>query len=481
MRKYLILLFLTTLCAPCLLMGTTLRPATVFSDEMVMQQKTSAPVWGFAAPGSTVSVVPSWNGRRYSVTADDNGHWRTSLATPSAGGPYTLSISSGSEKVLLKNVYIGEVWLASGQSNMNMRLEGFPNQPVEGSTDAIIHSAKTNIHYLTVPPLAAYKPHDDISGASWVRATPANAGKSSAVAWFFASELYNLLDVPVGIIDVSFSGSNIEAWMTPASCSEFDGIAVPQESDVTDEWTSNVPTLLYNGMLHPLEGYAIKGFLWYQGESSIFNVLRYGAEQKSLVKAWRELWGQGELPFYYVQIAPYDYTEWNFFTPQWPEISAYQRDEQRKCLDSIPNTGMVVTLDLGEEHSIHPRRKMEVGQRLARLALAKTYQFSGFEAESPEYDHLEIKDGTAVVHFRKQNMGMYISGDKLNLFEIAGDNHVFVPADAYIDWDNWTVVVSSRLVKEPLAVRYAFKNYVEAELFGAGGLPVSSFRTDDWK
>ena len=202
--------------------------------------------------------------------------------------------------------------------------------------------------------------------------------------------------------------------------------------------------------------------LWYQGESNIFNVPRYAPSVAAMVKEWRKKWNRGDFPFYFVQIAPYDYKEWNFFTPQWPEISAYQREAQMKSQSLIPNSAMAVILDVGEEYQIHPPRKKEVGQRLAMLALSKTYDFSGFEAESPEYERMEVEGNSAIIHFSKQFMGLTSYGKELQLFEIAGESRVFVKAKAYINEEDGTVVVQSHLVKEPKAVRYAFKDFVNA-------------------
>jgi sialate O-acetylesterase len=257
-------------------------------------------------------------------------------------------------------------------------------------------------------------------------------------------------------------------------------MGIPPVSNETSPWLNNIPTVLYNGMIHPLAGYAIKGVIWYQGESNIFNVPRYAPSVAAMVKEWRSEWEQGEFPFYFAQIAPYDYTQWNFFTPQWPEISAYLREAQMRSQELIPNSAMAVLLDVGEEMQIHPAKKREAGERLALLALGKTYGLTGFEIESPEFDHMEVSGDKAILYFSRQFMGLTSYEKSLELFDIAGENRVFIKAQAWIDSEKGTVVVTSPLVKEPKAVRYAFKNVVKAELFGTGGLPVSSFRTDDW-
>lgn len=473
------LYFIIIVLLPFVVIAEGLQPASIFTDHMVLQQQTKAAVWGWDAPGTSINVTVSWDGKSYAVKSDHDGRWMVHVKTPEAGGPYSITIE-GSGKITLNDVMIGEVWLASGQSNMSMPLKGYSGQPVEGSTEAILSSKNKTIRFINVPALAAYTARDHFN-ASWISASPSTAGECSAVAWFFASFLQEHLgNTPIGIINASYGGSCVEAWMPPQACRLFEDIPVPPASEDTSEWINNVPTVLYNAMIHPLVGYAIKGLLWYQGESNIFNVPRYAPSVAAMVRSWRQEWNQGEFPFYFAQIAPYDYTEWNFFTPQWPEISAYLREAQLKSQKLIPNGAMAVLLDIGEEHQIHPARKQEVGQRLALLALAKTYGWKGFEFESPEYDSLEVQGDKAILHFSGQMNGLTSYENPLQLFEIAGENKVFVKGQATIDGEKGTVIVTSPLVSKPMAVRYAFKNFVRAELFGVGGLPVSSFRTDDW-
>ena len=478
MKKVLLnLVFLFALV--CFAEAQEFKVADIFSDNMVLQQKINNPFWGWGKPGTKVTISTSWNpDKEYTGVVNSKGTWKIAVPTPAAGGPYEVTVTANKKKVF-QNVFVGEVWLASGQSNMSMPLKGYYCQPVLGATEAILSSAKKQIHFINIPTLAAYKPLEHFD-AGWVKASPENVAECTAVGWFFADFLQRNIDVPVGIINASYGGSNIEAWMNAEACKQFDDIPVPPLSDETSPWISNVPTVLYNGMIHPLVGYGIKGIIWYQGESNIFNVLRYAPSVAAMVSKWREAWGLGEIPFYYAQIAPYDYKEWNFFTPQWPEVSAYQREAQRQCLTLIPNSAMAVLLDVGERYLIHPRRKKEVGDRLGMLALSKTYGMKGFEAESPTFSKMEVEGNKAIIHFDNQFNGLTSYGKTLELFEISGDNKVFHKADAYIDEEKGTVVVTCKYVAEPKAVRYAFKDFVKAELFGTGGLPVSSFRTDDW-
>ena len=478
--KHIYLALLLTLSAVSGLDARDLKLASIFSDNMVLQRDCDARIWGTAESGSTVHIKASWGGKTCSVKADSEGRWSATLSTPGDGGPYTVSVSCGKDRTVLRDVYCGEVWIASGQSNMSMPLRGYYGQPVLGSTGEILSSGGTQIHFVNIPTVPSRTKQDGFEGACWQKASPENAGECTAVGWFFARSLQSMLGVHVGIINASFSGSNVEAWMPEEACREFFDISVPDPADTRDMSGGNIATTLYNGMLNPVAGFSARGFIWYQGESDVFNVPRFAPATAAMVRHWRGAWGDGKMPFYFVQIAPYDYTEWNFYTPQWPEISAWQRDAQRRCLQLIPDSGMAVTLDIGEKNCIHPSHKREVGERLALIALARDYGMSGFDSESPEFDRMEVKDGKAVLHFRNCPMGLTTFGRELTLFEVSGWNRVFVPAEAYIDSDG-TVVVSSRLVDTPEAVRYAYRDYVEAELFSTGGLPVGTFRTDDWE
>ena len=345
-----VLLNLVFFCAlACFAEAQEFKVADIFSDNMVLQQKINNPFWGWGKPGEKVTISTSWNpDKEYTGVVNSKGTWKIVVPTPAAGGPYEVTVTANKKKVF-QNVFVGEVWLASGQSNMSMPLKGYYCQPVLGATEAILSSAKKQIHFINIPTLAAYKPLEHFD-AGWVKASPENVAECTAVGWFFADFLQRNIDVPVGIINASYGGSNIEAWMNAEACKQFDDIPVPPLSDETSPWISNVPTVLYNGMIHPLVGYGIKGIIWYQGESNIFNVLRYAPSVAAMVSKWREAWGLGEIPFYYAQIAPYDYKEWNFFTPQWPEVSAYQREAQRQCLKLIPNSAMAVLLDVGERY-----------------------------------------------------------------------------------------------------------------------------------
>ena len=445
---------------------------------MVLQQQTDAAIWGWARPGSTVQLTTSWNKKKYSANAGTDGKWKLKLATPVAGGPYEILLSDGIP-LTLKNILIGEVWLCSGQSNMEMPMKGYRDQPILGSNDAIFRSANEQLRLYTVPRSVKTTIQDSTKNASWKMAGPEAVSNFSAVAYHFGKILQERLQVPVGLIVISYGGSSAEAWMSPEALKPFPDLLIPAVAD-SSKVNNRTPTTLYNGMLKPFIGYAIRGCLWYQGESNYTRPDQYEKLFPAMVRQWRDEFGQGDFPFYFAQIAPYNYRNGANATAavDLKNNSAYLRDAQRKALPAIPNSGMVVLMDNGEEFNIHPADKPTVGKRFSYLALAATYQEKGFAYQSPLYDSLLVKNGVATIKFKNVPNGLTSYGKALTQFEIAGADKVFRPATANIR--NGTIVVSSPLVPEPVAVRYAFRDFIVGELFSTEGYPVSSFRTDDW-
>ncbi|MFD2163868.1 sialate O-acetylesterase [Paradesertivirga mongoliensis] len=450
--------------------------ASIFTDNMVLQQKSQVPIWGWSTAGKNVRVSTSWNGRNYSAKADNSGKWIVRVVTPSAGGPYELSISDG-KAVKLKNVLIGEVWICGGQSNMEMPMKGFKGQPILGSNDAILKSRNKQILVYTVPRSSVTELQQNSKPSAWKVAEPESVANFSATAYYFGRLLNEMLDVPVGLINVSYSGSYVEAWMSPENLKAFPEVKVPAKEDPIKA-VSRTPTTLFNGMLYPISGYGIKGAIFYQGESNYERPDRYEEMFPAMVKEWRSLWKQGDFPFYYVQIAPYNYAQLPPFNYGGKFNSAYLRDAQRKSLTRIPNSAMAVVLDIGEENQIHPANKEAGGKRLALLALANIYGLNGFGSASPLYKSMSVGGSVATISFENAGNGLTAFGKELNTFEIAGANKTFYPAKATINGSS--VSVSSPMVKEPVAVRYAFKDFIVGDLFNTEGLPASSFRTDDW-
>lgn len=443
---------------------------SVFSDNMVIQQKTNAAFWGKATPGSTVTVRTSWNGKTYTARTDRDGKWKTKVSTPSAGGPYTVTISEG-KTITLKNVMIGEVWVCSGQSNMEMPMKGYFAQPVTGSNEYIATSSNNNIRLITVPRLTSLVPVDDFKG-SWQLCEPENVSQFSATAYFFGLMLNRVLNVPVGLICTAWGGTRIEPWISEAGLQNFDWVKLPDKTGNQENLNPQTPTVLFNGMINPIAGYGIKGAIWYQGESNRNEPLQYQKLLPGLVENWRTVWEIGDLAFYYVQIAPFDYGPVGL-------NSALLREAQLKASTAIPNIGMACIMDTGEKDCIHPANKKAAGDRLAYQALVKTYGKKGFAAEGPVFKEMKIEGNMAKLTFDNAQNGLTSYGKQLNSFEIAGANKRFQPATAFIT--NTGLTVFSPFVNEPMAVRYAFKDFITGDLFNTEGLPASSFRTDDWE
>ncbi len=442
----------------------------IFSDGMVMQRETTANLWGTAKASSTVKITTSWDKKTYVAKSGNDGKWRTSLKTPKAGGPYSITLSDG-EKTEINDILIGEVWICSGQSNMEMPMKGFKNQPVDNSLTDILHSTDNNLRLFTVKRNSRFAPVDTVSG-KWNSAAPASVREFSATAYYFGRELRSILNVPVGLVVAAWGGSACEAWMTSDWLKAFPDAKIPaSESDIKSK--NRTPTVLYNGMLHPLIGMAMRGVIWYQGEDNVTRYGTYADMMTAMIKGWRREWKIGDFPFYYCQIAPYDYKLIGYTVN-----SALLREQQAKAELMNTNCGMAVLMDAGLEFGIHPRKKSVAGERLAMLALGNTYGVKGLTSRSAYYKDVTFKNDTAVLSFERAQMWVYgKNGYKSDLFEIAGEDRVFHPAKAWIERSK--VYVKSDSVAHPVAVRYAFKDWADGDLF-CDGLPVSSFRTDNW-
>lgn len=453
------------------------KPASIFTDHMVLQQQSNVALWGWAKPSTKVKITTSWNKENYSATSDQDGKWKIKVSTPSAGGPFDIEFNDG-EKLVLTDILIGEVWFCGGQSNMEMPMKGFKSQPIIGSNEVILKSSNKNLRLYTVPRSSITERQDNSKPSAWKLAAPESVSNFSATAYYFGALLSEMLNVPVGLINDSYGGSSIEAWMSPDDLKPYAEIKIPSKNDSIKE-VSRTPTTLYNGMLYPVIGYGIKGAIWYQGESNYDRPDRYEDLFPTMVSAWRKAWDMGEFPFYYAQIAPYNYAQLPPYKVGGKFNSAFLRDAQRKSLAKIPNSGMAVLMDIGEEKSIHPANKKQGGTRLAYLALAQTYGIKGFGYASPNYEALTIDKNKAIIKFQNVPNGLTSFGKDLSLFEIAGADHKFYPAKAVITGSS--ITVSADQVAVPVAVRYAFKDFVIGDLFGNDGLPVSSFRTDNWE
>ena len=470
-------LVIITLLLASFQINAKIKLPALFSDNMMLQQKSNAPMWGWAEKNRNLTIKTSWNSKIYKAKADAQGKWKIALQTPVAGGPFTIEVTEGTEKIIVKNVLIGEVWLCSGQSNMEMPLKGFQGQPVKNGNEIIVRSTNKNIRLITVPRATVLEPLTDFEG-KWEVASPKSTSNFSATAWYFGSLLQEVLDVPVGLIHVSYGGSSMEAWMNQEMLKDFASAKIPTTKEDLAKDPNRVPTTLFNGMLSPVIGYGIKGCIWYQGESNYERAAEYKDLMKKMVSSWRALWNQGDFPFYYAQIAPFNYASFHPKDYLDKYNSAYLREAQLKASKEIPNSAMAVLMDIGEENSIHPMDKEKGGNRLAYQALARTYGVEGFEYESPKYKSMEIKDNSVTVSFDDVANGITSYEKEVTGFELAGEDKIFYPAKTVVR--RKSVVLTSDKVAKPVAVRYLFKDFAKAELFSAGGLPVSSFRTDEW-
>ncbi|MBD0833402.1 sialate O-acetylesterase [Aestuariibaculum sediminum] len=459
---------------PKLIFANVKLPAIV-SSNMVLQRDTTVKLWGWADAGEKITIKLSWIEQDIKIEADSNGNWMTKVQTTLSKSPQSINIKSNSSNINLNNILFGEVWLCSGQSNMQQPLKGYMGQPTFGGMMATATSNNPNLRLFTVERVSSDTPLSDIEKFnSWQQASPETVLDFSAVAYFFGQQLQDILDVPVGLIHTSWGGSSVQAWMSSEVINQY------PEINLDDKASSNppnrTPTKLFNAMIHPLIPYTIKGALWYQGESNRLEPEHYKKLFPAMVKDWRDRWQIGDFPFYYVQIAPFTYQDKDTQTPY--VNSAFIRETQLQCLNLIPNSGIAITLDLGDEYCIHPPKKKEVADRLLLNALNKTYGYETIDCNSPTYESLEIKDHGILLHFENAETGLY-TPDTLSGFEIAGSDKVFYPAEAKII-NRKNVFVKSKEVPNPVAVRYAWKNWIIGSLYDVNMLPASSFRTDDW-
>jgi len=467
LRKKNVLLFI--FCLISINYSQTHLPS-FFSDNMVLQQNENVSIWGSDNPNVNITVSTNWGwGVQSTTKSDENGKWKIKIMTPSAGGPYTIMIN-GSNEIKLNNIMIGEVWLCSGQSNMEMPVRGFPNSPVNGSNEVILNSKNSNIRLFHTNRAASLTPMEDVNG-KWTEAEPKTVAYFSAVAYFFGKKLNDVIDVPIGLIVSSWGGANAETWTDAQTLSQFNEIELPTELPKYNSRQQS-PTLLYNGMINPFVGFNIKGVIWYQGESNRHRPEQYKKLFPEMIKGWRKNWGQGDFPFYFVQIAPYYY--------KTGVNSTFIRESQLYAMQTVVYTGMAVATDIGECDQIHPAEKEKIGNRLAYWALAKDYGIEGVAFSGPVYKSMEVtEDNKITLTFDYAERGLTTFKQELKGFQIAGEDKVFYKALTKIK-RNGIVFVWSDKVPNPVAVRYAFDNCVDANLFNVAGLPASSFRTDNW-
>lgn len=434
----------------------------IFNSHMVLQQKSEITIWGWAKPGEEVSVTGSWDNKTVKILTPSNATWQVKLQTPTAGGPYTLTVK-GYNQIVLEDILIGEVWLCSGQSNMewSARLK-FDNHESE-----VKNANHPQIRFFSVAHKTATSPQIDLTG-KWQTCSPETMIDFSATGYFFGRELQKNLNVPIGLINSSWGGTPAETWCSAEIIAQNSILAQASAKMEEVRWGPVKPGLIYNAMIAPLVPFQIAGAIWYQGESNVGQPFSYDELLAALIQNWRKDWGYN-FPFYYVQIAPYEYG--------MPQQGAYLRESQRLAMHT-PNTGMVVVSDIGNIKDIHPSNKQDVGKRLANWALHKTYGKSEILFSGPLYKEMKVEKDKIRVFFDYAE-GLMMKGKELILFEIAGDDQKFYPAKAKIDKN--TVIVQAKEVKKPVAVRFAWSNIAEPNLFNGAGLPASCFRTDTWE
>ena len=448
----------------------------VLGSNMVLQQNADVNLWGKADADAKVTVKVSWDKAKIKTKADENGNWAVKVATPAGSfDKYTISISDG-EEIVLENVMIGDVWITSGQSNMEMPVRGWDRQPVENAKDYILSAAKyaDQIRMFTVPRARSYnEDKEDCVGGEWFCAAPKSVAEMSAVAYLFAYNLVGKVDFPIGIITSNWGGTRIESWMPMKALED---VLSKEQIEHKHNVHSIKPTELYCAMIAPIRKYNARGFLWYQGCSNLGDIDHYDIMQARMVQQWREDWGDTEnkMPFYFTMIAPHSYGNSRAIAyPLFVEC-------QQRALANIPNCAMAATTDTGEEVCIHPAKKNEVGERMAAFALRDLYGQGGVDVVAPTYESMRVDKNTAIVTLKNVGVGIQPGyGKWVKGFEVAGADKVFHPANAHVSGHRELRVWSDK-VQEPVAVRYAFRNYIPCDLTNIIGIPVPPFRTDNW-
>lgn len=440
---------------------------SLFSNDMVFQQQAEVPVWGWGNPSETVKVVPSWSPQdTASVVVSGEGLWKTSIQTTKAGGPYSLQVFvTGRDSIELTNVMLGEVWLCSGQSNM----EWSAAANIVNKEQEIAAANHPNLRIFQVAKRTASTPQENCQG-EWRPCTPYTMPYTSAVGYFFARHLMQQLDVPVGIIVAAWGGTPYETW-TKRESIENNPILHKLAPTEINPWRPNLTATCYNQMIHPIIPFTIAGAIWYQGETNVGNPY-YAMGMEAMINNWRSEFGK-EFPFYLVQIAPFTYRSGN-------NEPALLREQQELVTRLVPKTGMVVVSDLVDNiEDIHPIDKQNVGLRLANLALAENYQQSLAEYKSPTFESMRVEKGKAIITLRDAETGLVCKENRIKGFKIAAEDGIFVDAEATIKGNE--VMVSSPEVKQPTFVTYCFDDTTIGNLFTKGGLPVAPFRSNGVK
>jgi len=444
---------------------SAIRLPNIIGSHMVIQQNAKFTIWGWGGPSEKITIKASWDTTNYSCITNSGAKWSTELNTPAAGGPYTISIKGDNSNVVLEDVMIGEVWVCSGQSNM----EWSGDQGLQQTKDEAPNANINSIRLFYVPKATSDYPQENIDGR-WVVCNPEDMSHFSAIGYFFGKNLTANLKAPIGLINSNWGGTPAETWTPSAVVENNETIKKGAAMLGSFPWWSTKTAVTYNAMIAPLTNFNIAGVIWYQGESNTGSYFAYEALFTGMIDAWRAAWKK-DFPFYFMQIAPYTYGNL--------PIGALLREAQTKAA-LHPKTAMVVVSDLvPDTTNIHPTLKKEVAARLANLVLNKTYGIGSQIVNSPIYKSHTVEKDKIVISFDNAANGLVCKDKELSQFQIAGEDKMFVTAQAKIVGN--TIVVSSKSIKNPIAVRYSFNNTAIGNVFNKEGLPLNLFRTDDWE
>lgn len=454
-----------------MLNATVILP-DVLGHNMVLQQNSSVILWGSANANTKITLKVSWSAPEYNCVSAKNGNWQISIPTCSASfTKQSITVSDG-KSITLNNILIGEVWLCSGQSNMEMPLGGYKNEFVEEAADYMaVASDESGIRMFNVVKSASVK-GDNSGKGSWLESNKQNFSSLSATAYFFALRLSKNLQVPIGIINASYGGSSIEGWLHPGAVEKYNDFEFKQGFPDSMRWMR--PYVMYQNMIKPLSNYIINGFVWYQGESNVGRFASYAQKLQDLVYLWRFTFHNPDLPFYVVEIAPYQYDK----TSQ----AAKLREAQLKGINLIANSGFVCTNDLVYDKEItiiHPSQKKPIGDRVANLVLHNNYGYDSIKANSPSLSKFSISSDSIILTF-DNNYDGFLAQQELVGFEIADSSQVFRKAEAFFGEANNTISIKFEKGFRPLAVRYCFNNFQVGNVKNSAGLPLIPFRTDEW-
>ncbi len=492
-RTLLIITFICLIKSVC----AEIKLPQILTDNMVLQRETDVNLWGSATPNKQVKVITSWNEAVYYTKSDSKGKWLVKVSTPQAGGPYDILLDDGS-KLKLKNILIGDVWLCTGQSNAEMPMAGFFNQPVNNSLEEIVASSKYPIRFVTLKRNPSETVQTDCPTGGWLVTSAENTPKISASAYFFAKQMTESLGIPIGLISTNRGASRMEAWMSPQAVSQVEN--VPIEKYAKSKSITEHPYKHYNGMIAPITNYTAKGFIWIHGSANRFEWYQYADLMTNLIKQWRTEWKNDNMPFVIVQK-----THFSFQGEDDDCKHVLVMEEQLKATSRLPNVSIVPTSDVVDYTYIHQSQKDVIGQRIAYTVLKNYYGYSSLHVDPPLIDAVKYEGGKAIVSFKNATFGLYPSHEAVLGFEIAGEDRVFYPAHAKIitiypnetnfpkdkEENQWffdlhdhylevAIELASEKVLSPIAVRYGFRNKIEMNLTNIFGIPAYPFRTDDW-